>query len=108
MPIFTRFGDKWHLNCYPRTSQVATKCPLLHLTTSGLHDSLLPNEIQQSVSRAGHWLLAVLRVLLLSSSTRMDDVYHDDAHYHGNKGGPEVVGDGHDAEAARALGVQGS
>lgn len=38
----------------------------------------------------------------------MDDVYHDDANYHGNKGGPEVVGDGHDAQAAGALGIQGS
>ncbi len=70
-------------------------------------ESFLPNEIQQSVSRAGHWLLAVLRVLLLSSSTRVDDVYHDNAHYNGNEGRPEVVGDGHDAQAAGTLGIQG-
>lgn len=67
----------------------------------------LPDEVQQGVGRAGHGLLAVLRVLLLSCSAWMDDVHHDDAHHHGNKGGPEVVGDGHDAQAAGALGVQG-
>lgn len=66
-----------------------------------------PDEVKQGVGRAGHGLLAVLRVLLLSSSTRVDDVDHDDAHDHGNEGGPEVVGDGHDAQAAGALGVQG-
>lgn len=66
-----------------------------------------PDEVEQGVGRAGHGLLAVLRVLLLSCSARVDDVDHDDAHHHGNEGGPEVVGDGHDAQAAGALGVQG-
>lgn len=66
-----------------------------------------PNEVQQGVGRAGHGLLAVLRVLLLSRAARVDDVDHDDAHHHRHKSGPQVVGDGHDAQAARALGVQG-
>lgn len=66
-----------------------------------------PDQVQQGVGGAGHGLLAVLGVLLLGGPTRVDDVHHDDAHDHGHEGGPEVVGDGHDAQAAGALGVQG-
>lgn len=84
------------------------ECIFMPVMYMWCRDSPLPNEIQKSVSGAGHWLLAVLRVLLLSSSTWVDDVYHDDAHYHGNKGGPEVIGDGHDPQATGALGIQGS
>lgn len=76
-----------------------------HGARDGVRDS--PDEIQQGVGGAGHRLLAVLGVLLLCRPARMDDVDHDDAHHHRHKGGPEVVGDGHDAQAARALGVQG-
>lgn len=78
---------------------------LIHFIAFFTHFS--PDEVEQGVGGAGHGLLAVLRVLLLSGSTRVDDVDHDDAHDHGNEGGPEVVGDGHDAQAAGALGVQG-
>lgn len=74
--------------------------------SEGIFNILLPNEVQQSVSRAGHCLLAVLRVLLLGGATRVYDVDHEDAHYHSNKSGPQIVGDGHDAQTARALGVQ--
>lgn len=68
---------------------------------------LLPDQVQQRVGGAGHGLLAVLRVLLLGGAAGVDDVHHDDADHHGHEGGPQVVGDGHDAQAARALGVQG-
>lgn len=76
--------------------------------SQGIFNILLPNEVQQGISRAGHWLLAVLRVLLLGGAAWVDDVHHEDAHYHSNKSGPQIVGNGHDAQAARALCIQGS
>lgn len=65
----------------------------------GFLDGLLPDEVQQRIGRTRHGLLAVLRVLLLGGAARMYDVHHEDAHHHGNKGGPQVVGNGHDAQA---------
>lgn len=106
------FGDERMKGCSPHVSRLwwMTQFHVSQITdmSEGIFNILLPNEVQQSVSRAGHWLLAVLRVLLLGGPTGVYDVDHEDAHHHSNKSGPQIVGDGHDAQTARALGVQRS
>lgn len=37
----------------------------------------------------------------------MDDRHHDNAHHHGHKGGPQVVGHSDEAQPTGALGIQG-
>lgn len=68
---------------------------------------LLPDEIQQSVSRTHDGLAAVLRVLLLGRTTRVDDGDHDDPHYHRHKGGPQVIRHRDQTEPTGTLGVEG-
>lgn len=67
-----------------------------------------PDEIQQGVSRTHDGLAAVLGVLLLSSTSWVDDGDHDDPHDHSDEGGPQVIRHGDEAEPTGTLGVQGS
>lgn len=67
---------------------------------------LLPDEIQQSVGRTHDGLAAVLRVLFLGRTTRVDDGDHDDPHYHRHKGGPQVIRHCDQTEPTGALGVK--
>ncbi|TNN59517.1 Membrane protein FAM159A [Liparis tanakae] len=50
---------------------------------------ILPDEIQQSVSRTHDGLAAIFIVLFLGRAAWVDDGDHDDSHYHGYEGGPQ-------------------
>lgn len=68
---------------------------------------VIPDKVQQSISRTHDRLATVLRVLFLGCSAWVDDGDHDDSHYHGHKGGPQVIGHCDQTEPTGTLGVEG-
>lgn len=67
---------------------------------------VLPDEVQQSVSRTHDRLATVLGVLFLGSAAWVDDGHHDDPHYHGHEGCPQVIRHCDQAEPTGTLGVE--
>lgn len=80
---------------------------VLHMCSKVVVMVVLPDEVKQSISRAHDCLAAVLGVLFLGCATRMDDGDHDDPHYHGHKGGPQVIRHCDQTKSTGTLGVEG-
>lgn len=68
---------------------------------------VLPDEVQQSIGRTHDGFAAVLRVLFLGCTAWVDDGDHNDPHYHGHKGGPQVIRHRDQTEPTGTLGVEG-